>query len=160
YALHGFLGLKTDWKFFSSNNLMPIDLFEINPPKFGLKQWAVCFNAYVEKKPRRRNILMGYSLGGRLAMHVLLQNPTLWDSAILISAHPGLESLELKQKRHASDNAWALRFKSESWEPLMQAWNQQEVFKDSTIVQRVEHDFSRELLADTLIHWSLAHQDN
>ena len=37
-------------------------------------------------------VLIGYSLGGRLALHALTQQPQLWDAAVLISPHPGLRS--------------------------------------------------------------------
>lgn len=102
---------------------------------------------------------MGYSLGGRLALHALLDSPQLWSGAIIISSHPGLETAQQRQDRKKNDSIWAERFLDESWDSLMHAWNQQEVFKSSNLL-REEKDYSRQILADTLIHWSLAEQEN
>ena len=158
YTLHGFLGLPSDWDFLQSKETVQVDLSKLCPPRLGLKQWAVQFNEFVQNT-QDRNIIMGYSLGGRLAMHALMQNPALWDAAILISAHPGLDPMADRNKRLASDLAWAERFHSESWEPLMAAWNNQEAFKGSSALMRHENAFSRDFLADALSYWSLARQD-
>lgn len=55
-----------------------------------------------------RKILVGYSMGGRLALHALLEGG-LWDAAILISPHPGLESEEERAARRAGDAEWGSR---------------------------------------------------
>lgn len=56
--------------------------------------------------------LCGYSLGGRLALGLLVRHPTLWARATLIGAHPGLpEDAGVagaeRAERAANDERWA-----------------------------------------------------
>src|ERR1700733_9757644 len=102
YALHGFLGKPEDWGGLNQGvldgGLEAVDLYDFSLSS--LEEWAEQFNRYVQDDSARCNrCLIGYSLGGRLALHSLLQNPFLWDAAILISTHCGLESEEKKQER-------------------------------------------------------------
>lgn len=159
YALHGFLGLSRDWA-----SLLPhaqaVSLFDIAQPSetIGPWQWAEQFNKRVSIDSSRPNFLVAYSLGGRLAMHALLSNPGLWQGAILISSNPGFEA-QVKPARLRDDIIWANRFITESWDSLIQAWNQQQIFGGFSGLQRKESDFSRKLLSDTLRYWSLGQQD-
>ena len=155
YVLHGFLGKPEDWKglnqgMFLNGGLEAVDLY--NFPIISLEEWAEQFNRYVQDDSAGCNrCLIGYSLGGRLALHSLLQNPFLWDAAILISAHCGLESAVKKQERCLADERWARLFEQEEWSALLSAWNSQPVFQDSQeLPDRREADFSRKNLASTL----------
>jgi 2-succinyl-6-hydroxy-2,4-cyclohexadiene-1-carboxylate synthase len=162
YALHGFLGQCSDWDgidFSTAAELLKIDIFNINPPYEGLSNWGKAFNEST-KNQEGYKILMGYSLGGRLALHTLLDNPSQWKAAIFISTNTGLESDELKERRVASDLEWAARFEHENWESVMAAWNEQDVFKSTHSPFRNEKNSSRHLLASALVGWSLGRQDN
>ncbi len=123
-------------------------------------KWAETFNQQVfSKNCLPNNILMGYSLGGRLALHALLEKPEKWKAAVLVSTHPGLKSEQDKHLRIVSDEIWAGRFENEAWEDLMKAWNAQGVFKnDSVKFQRKESAFDRKSLASALRIWSLGFQ--
>lgn len=171
YALHGFLGEPADW-----NALLPaqpdldqvaIDLYDsdLPKPKEGLWSWAEAFNSYVKRELSLltrscRPLLMGYSLGGRLALHALCLDPKLWSGAILISSHGGLASLQEREERLASDESWAEAFLEEPWNQLMERWNSQSIFAgDSYAFLRSEENLSRQKLAETLRYWSLARQD-
>jgi len=51
-----------------------------------------------------RGIYLGYSMGGRVALHVALQHPHLTSSLALIGATPGIEDeREREARRHADD---------------------------------------------------------
>lgn len=149
-ALHGFLGLPSDWKHITMPHIAP----RIAHKGENFWIWASNFN-----ESTKGNILMGYSLGGRLAMHALLHNPQRWKAAILISAHPGYTNMEQRKKRVENDLSMAKKFETEEWTALMNTWNQQECFKHSAIVPRFESDYDRQELADTLRYWSLGKQD-
>src|SRR6476661_7376674 len=97
HALHGFLGLPRDWDLFESavqdHRGRPVRLVKHNLweelaalDDKSLRSWAREFNSNIEGK----NILVGYSMGGRLAMHALIDDHTKWSGAVFISAHPGL----------------------------------------------------------------------
>jgi 2-succinyl-6-hydroxy-2,4-cyclohexadiene-1-carboxylate synthase len=160
HALHGFLGAPNDWVDLSLPNLHRCDLYANGKPaqEFGLKDWAKLFNLSVAQQ---EGILMGYSLGGRLALHALLDKPECWRAAIIISAHPGLSSTQVKQERRKEDERWAERFLNEPWDKLMKAWNERAVFAGKSYVsERLEQNYNRLDLANTLRHWSLSTQDD
>lgn len=161
YALHGFLGRPDDWNFLPDRTVQSIDLF--TPPLApDLHAWGQNFNQQISisSSPASSRILMGYSLGGRLALHALLQNPSLWHAAIIISANPGLATDEERSQRQIVDEKWATRFENEPWEQLMKAWNQQKAFQsDSFEFTRHEKDYDRKTLADSLRNWSLGKQE-
>jgi 2-succinyl-6-hydroxy-2,4-cyclohexadiene-1-carboxylate synthase len=143
-ALPGFLGLPSDFSCLSLTGT------KISPAP--LEQWAKSFN---ETLTTKNNILIGYSMGARLAMHALIQNPALYKKAIFISGHPGLKEGHAARLIH--DSRWADRFLTEEWRSLLFAWNNQTTF-GSHFLHRKEEDFKREELADQLRLFSLGHQ--
>ena len=155
YALHGFLNLPSAWNFLG-NAVQAVDIYHVAGPQASFEEWAASFNRSIS--PGLHNILMGYSLGGRLALHALLDQPRLWKAAIIVSAHPGLKSAEEKEMRKQSDRVWAQRFLQDPWPSLMQQWNSQAVFSHTTHLDRQEADFSRTELAHALTDWSLGVQ--
>jgi 2-succinyl-6-hydroxy-2,4-cyclohexadiene-1-carboxylate synthase len=157
-TLHGFLGLPSDWDFLKVA-CHPVDILSLHPPQSGLWEWARAFNRYAERMNSPR-LLMGYSMGARLAMHALLDHPELWEMAIFISGHPGLKSEEEKQIRQQRDNAWAERFLHEPWDSLLQSWNSQLLFRGGATPKRREIDYSRPLLAEAMRAFSLGQQED
>ncbi len=158
-ALHGFLGRPADWNLLTIDSIQTVDIFSLFA-ETGLWNWAEKFN-FSRQNQSEKPILMGYSLGGRLALHALLHTPSLWQAGVIISAHPGLSNLLEKEKRLKRDQVWAKRFQTDKWETLMQAWNNQQVFAQSSFTfQRIESHYRRQELASVLQKWSLGRQDN
>ena len=88
---------------------------------------------------------MGYSLGGRLALHAILQNPALWKGAIVVSADTGLKTVRERTQTLQTDQEWARRFITEDWEQLLNEWDQQSVFAGrKNNAETAEKTFSRE----------------
>jgi 2-succinyl-6-hydroxy-2,4-cyclohexadiene-1-carboxylate synthase len=156
YALHGFLGQPSDWSFLPEANA--IDLF--SQPSLGNKnfaEWAKWFNDLTASISPK--LLIGYSLGGRLALHALRDDPGGWAAAVIVSAHPGLA--EGREKRLEHDDLWAKRFLHEPWDRLIGDWNAQPVFENERDhPKRNEADFEREGLSRALTQWSLGKQEN
>jgi 2-succinyl-6-hydroxy-2,4-cyclohexadiene-1-carboxylate synthase len=119
-TLPGFLGLQSDWDF------LP---------------W--------EHSATDGELLLGYSMGGRLALQLLERQR--FRKAAIISA--GLNAPDAQ--RRIRDEAWAQRFESEEWPSLMRAWNVQDVF-GGHLVERREEDFDRAELARQLREYSPA----
>src|SRR5687767_9970322 len=119
-TLSGFLGTPSDWDF------LP---------------WP--------HSPHTGDILLGYSMGGRLALQLLERER--FRCAIIVSA--GLNAPD--EKRRARDEEWARRFESEDWSSLMRAWNAQPVFGGHAL-ERHEADYDRRELARQLRDWSPA----
>ncbi len=154
--LHGFLGSPLDW---SSGR--PIDLLaEKNlGPEVPLHEWGQVFNEHIKKiSTQKKRKIVGYSMGGRLALHALRADPEFWTEAVLLSTHPGLVAELDLQKRLQDDEVWAQRFESEDWQTLLAAWNAQPIFAGSQDVHRSEAAFDRRKLALCLRNWSLGHQ--
>jgi 2-succinyl-6-hydroxy-2,4-cyclohexadiene-1-carboxylate synthase len=99
--------------------------------------------------PVHGDVLLGYSMGGRLALDLLQRQR--FDRAIVISA--GLNAPD--EARKLRDEEWARRFESEEWASLLRAWNAQEVF-GGQVVERREEDFDRTELARQLREYSPA----
>lgn len=159
FAVPGFLGRPSDWDFFSCYPVQAIDPMQ-NMQWETLEEWGELLN-HLARRSQERPILMGYSLGGRVALHALLAAPHLWQGAVIISAHPGLQSQNEREQRLVEDERWAKRFEEESWESLMQAWDQQSVFQgDEKIWKRQEIDYQRSHLAKILRQASLGHQQD
>jgi 2-succinyl-6-hydroxy-2,4-cyclohexadiene-1-carboxylate synthase len=171
-GLHGFLGQASDWDLIQSHLMVSkfarnfewwsVDYMNtpILNPKNSFLMWAQNFNQKARLKfsagPR---VLVGYSLGGRLALHALAESPKLYDAVILLSTNPGLVREKEKQDRWQNDLRWSKKFLQLPWPELLREWNAQNVFKDSVAEpQRTEAAYDRALLADALTEWSLAKQ--
>lgn len=159
-ALHGFLGHPSDWKHCGLQEARAVDLFSA-PYSLHLDQWGEQFNARLSSFEIESPVLLGYSLGGRLALHALIQNPALYKSAVIISSHPGIADKEKRLERLAQDKEWAKRFRQEEWNQIIERWNQQSIFKTSASpFQRLEKDYHRESLAQALECASLGVQED
>ncbi len=123
WALSGFLGLPRDWDFLQCPHLVGVDYqnFCLN----SLSAWGQDFNCWINQQHSQANIIMGYSLGGRMALHALIEQPQLWHAAIIISTHTGLKKQRERQKRLNQDQMWAERFEKEPWNSLIRDWNAQ-----------------------------------
>lgn len=167
-ALHGFLGLPNDWqklktaiqKSVKECEFQSINLYESEMiGAESLEEWAKTFNENQKDKHVERNILVGYSLGGRLALHAALDKPGLWDEIVLISAHPGLTDFGEIHSRMMSDIDWSAKFREMSWNELIHSWNDQPVFNGTTEPKRKEKDYNRDHLIHMIKDWSLAQHE-
>ncbi len=164
YALHGFLGLPSDWDFLKPEfDIEAENLWQYSSMK--MQDWAEKKSLELASRPGPK-VLLAYSMGGRLAMHLLLANPKIWDAAIIVSANPGTSSIEEHATRKKLDHKWAQKFLKNDWPTLLTEWNRQSLFqvpnpaKDSVQLIRDEKDFDRAKLAEALENWSIAHQEN
>ena len=131
-TLSGFLGLPSDWDFLP----WPTAPISLSPPERGEGQGE-------------GQILLGYSMGGRLALQLLASRS--FPKAIIVSA--ALNAPD--PARLIRDEEWARRFESEEWSTLMRDWNAQPVF-DGHVLERREEDYDRAELARQLREYSPA----
>lgn len=80
--------------------------------------------------------LVGYSLGGRIAMFHACQQPKGLLGVIVEGGHPGLQDQNERTARRLSDHRWATRFRTEPLETVFTDWYQQPVFASLTDDQR------------------------
>ena len=168
-CLHGFLGRGSDWCDFRwpGVDLIPMDWMDSGDASTlseigGLicrKAKRTVIERFGTGSAPVRKILMGYSLGGRVGLHALLDQPDFWDGAILISTHPGLKTEEERTSRLSADEAWARRLERGSWRDFLEAWNAQPVFNarpDSS--PREIAPYPTPILVQALRAWSLGKQ--
>jgi 2-succinyl-6-hydroxy-2,4-cyclohexadiene-1-carboxylate synthase len=174
FALHGFLGEPADWKstfqFLSAEkpdwNVHAIDVFHQFGENLQLEAWAKEFDQWVRNQTpasETKRILLGYSMGGRLALHALEQDPELWFGAVLLSTHPGLFSAKEKVNRVQSDQEWSHRFANEEPLNVLKDWNAQGVFQGAITNHRDDdrdyhRDYDKQDAVHALTHWSLGKQ--
>ncbi len=103
---------------------------------------------------------MGYSLGGRLALHAILANPNHWQGAIIIGAHPGFANEKAKEDQRIRDAAWGKQFLEEPWNDLLSAWDALPVFHGRpNKTPRSESSFSRRRIAQCFESFSKGNQE-
>jgi len=126
-CLHGFLGNPRDWDFLRDAG------FDIETPP-------------IDAIPPCGDVLLGYSLGGRLALQALL-NGANYQRAILVSTGLGIEDEDARAARRASDAAWAQRFESEDFDSVMRDWNAQPVLAGPALA-RTRDDYDPRALRE------------
>ena len=95
----------------------------------GFDEWTEDFCFRVESETNgEKSILLGYSLGGRLALHACLARPDLWSGVIVVSGDPGSDGPDQKKLQLEKDKQWAKRFRSEPIESLLAEWDDLPVF--------------------------------
>ena len=146
--LHGLLGTKSDWQkvienlphfrclsldlpFHGENQVIAVEDFE-QTAQFLEEQ----IQHLIKDEPY---ILIGYSLGGRIAQYYALQARVKighLKAVILEGANLGLQSVQEKQSRLVNDKIWAERFFHENPETVLEDWYQQPVFSHLNEQQR------------------------
>jgi 2-succinyl-6-hydroxy-2,4-cyclohexadiene-1-carboxylate synthase len=134
-AFHGFLGRPVDWDFLRDAGL-DVDAREL------------------DDVPQSGDTILGYSMGGRIALHALLDGAR-YQRAVIVSAGLGIESENDRAARRAADETWAKRFERDEWETVLRDWNAQPLFGGDVRVRR-ERDYDRRRVVDALRRWSPA----
>jgi 2-succinyl-6-hydroxy-2,4-cyclohexadiene-1-carboxylate synthase len=170
WLLHGAVGAAADWRAFAKRlaaekiGTRAVDIWRFleNQP-LPLEDFGAVFNADAAGEVRSTpKILLGYSMGGRLALHALLENPHPWQAAVIVSAHPGLANPAERESRRTADAAWAARALTGNWHEFLDAWNAQPVL--GTALPRDERATAamalhRREIARGFIDWSLGAQE-
>lgn len=108
--------------------------------------------------------LIGYSLGGRIAMHFACQRARAGLQGVVVEgSHPGLQSEAERRQRYRGDVQWAQRLAREPLRAVFTDWYQQPVFASLTENQRRERVALRAgcdgiALSEMLMATSLAQQ--
>lgn len=75
-----------------------------------------------------RTALLGYSLGGRVALHFAVEAPQLLWALVIESASPGIEDDMERDARFASDSQLAASIESDGLEAFADRWQAQPLF--------------------------------
>jgi 2-succinyl-6-hydroxy-2,4-cyclohexadiene-1-carboxylate synthase len=91
--------------------------------------FAGCVAHVLERAPERFT-LCGYSMGGRVALHVALSAPARVIRLVLVSASAGIEDAAERTRRRASDHRLAEELESAPFEDFIERWRAQPLFAD------------------------------
>jgi 2-succinyl-6-hydroxy-2,4-cyclohexadiene-1-carboxylate synthase len=94
-------------------------------PGTGLAEAAAALGATLDGLGVDRPTVLGYSLGGRLALHLALARPLA--HLVLVGASAGLADPAAREARVAADAAWSARL-AEGLPGFLAAWDAQEIF--------------------------------
>lgn len=161
--LHGLLGSAQDWQPLLQalpaclrQQALALDLPGHSPaagPAVDFAHWPAWLDQRLKAHQVGDFILLGYSLGGRLALHysatvhATTSYSATTDAAtsadqprlrglIVESGHPGLEGIDERRLRAQHDARWVRRFWREPFTEVLADWYQQPVFAEQDALQR------------------------
>lgn len=144
--LHGFLGSANDWSALIGQ-LPDYNCIAFDLPGHGhaheqhlsrMADFPFWLNQQLQQRDITHYHLLGYSLGGRLALQFAATQPAGLQSLVLENAHPGLSSVEERKTRANVDARWARRFYREPLAEVLTNWYQQPVFADLNPTERAQ----------------------
>lgn len=171
WCLHGAVGMAADWRSLA-RNLAPagissraVDLWRfLDCCPMPLTDFGQALNAEAHGEISRNNsrALLGYSMGGRMALHALLERAHPWQAAIIVSAHPGLENELDRASRRSADIAWATQALTGNWQQFLDAWNGQSILGPAPMREPQASGslvMRRREIARSFVDWSLGVQE-
>ncbi|HSX25876.1 MAG TPA: alpha/beta fold hydrolase [Chlamydiales bacterium] len=150
--LHGLLGTAADWEAVC-DHLPTCHCIGFDLPGHGRSPFLEEFQIDI---PRFH--LIGYSMGGRIALQYAAKHPEQIASLTLLSVHPGLATQEEKQNRLLSDTNWAKLLFELSIDDFLTRWYDQPLFQPFRPDLNLRKNQNIPALAASLLHYSLAHQ--
>jgi 2-succinyl-6-hydroxy-2,4-cyclohexadiene-1-carboxylate synthase len=112
HVFHGFLGSPEDFSFLKADGVLIHDLYTMD--------------TYPTINPE--DVLIGYSMGGRIALDIAHKNHYNLKKIILINAHPGLNSEEEKMARAQWETSLLLELATKSKDDFLEEWNALPIF--------------------------------
>lgn len=139
FLLHGFTGSSGDWKnvsdlFDKRFNVYAVDLIghgKSDAPSdislYTAESQVNQLKTIFDKIRSEKNILLGYSMGGRLALNYAVRYPGSLNGLILESASAGISKQSEREKRISDDNELAGMILKNPIEEFMTKWMDQEL---------------------------------
>lgn len=126
-ALHGFAGTGRAWEAVDPGCLAP-DL-----PGHGTAGTVrpITFERCVEQVlgvAPGRFVLVGYSMGGRVALHVALAAPERVERLVLVSATAGIDDPVVREERRRADEELAVEIEQGTIEDFVARWSANPLF--------------------------------
>ncbi len=136
--LHGFLGQGEDWQpvckaLSSSCHCLTPDLpghgqTQLTPGAQSYVAWVRYLAAFLDAQGVARAVVVGYSLGGRLALAFADQYPQRVAALLLVSAHPGLVDAEARRARRQQDARRVAILRQQGLAAFLEAWYRLPIF--------------------------------
>lgn len=160
--LHGFTGSTTTWApaepwLASKYRTVAIDLLghgrsdvPVNARRYSVEQTTLDLIGLLDAIGIRRVGILGYSLGGRLALSLAAKAPERVSALILESTSPGLRDVDARKARAEQDDRLAGTLEQDGLEPFVDRWETMPLFdsqrrlpatvRAAVRAQRLEHN--------------------
>lgn len=159
--LHGFLGSSIDWDFavehFKVNyQCLCVDLpghgqtHLTDPKHYSIPNTARLLIDLLDRLQIKMANLLGYSMGGRVALYLAVHYPSNFEKVILESASPGLEDEIERKKRQEQDEQLAQVLEKKNLEQFLREWYHRPLFKNLLGQPGFERMFQRRLKNDPI----------
>ncbi len=135
--LHGFGGTRHAWDGVVAHlsperyRPLPLDLAghgeQADAPR--PITFAGCVASVLARSPRRF-VLAGYSMGGRIALHIALAAPERVARLVLISSTAGIEDATERARRRADDRLLAQDIERQPIDQFVERWRAQPMFAE------------------------------
>lgn len=133
-ALHGFTGSGLDFKPLADATHAEIN-WHCPDLTDDLQKLASTF--------KKKSVLLGYSMGGRLSLHLALANPDLFSALVLIGASPGIAETKLRKERYDADLQLAKTIEKIGTRKFIDQWQQTDLIKSQ---QNIDVQIYKEML--------------
>ena len=138
-CLHGFMGSAADWQDVATAIgdralCIALDLpghggsLDLTPEAYTMEGTARAVIRTLDELEARRPVIVGYSMGGRLALYLALRYPERCTGLFLESASPGLGSAGEREARRDADEQKAKLLESGDFENFLRDWYRQPLF--------------------------------
>lgn len=124
---HGLFGSPHDWT----------PIVNSNKTTFVHDLYKESTNDLLNLKTDKNDVLVGYSLGGRIALNIARRNNFNLSQIILMSAHPGLSNDEIQDRRVWEADVYS-KMSSLSVDSFCQFWDSLEIFNSSKIDRNLD----------------------
>lgn len=131
--LHGFLGSPADWAEVLEQLPRGIECDCVPLVALGCGSIAQAASALAARlAPQPCDVLVGYSMGGRIALELAATRPDLFARLLLLSASPGLDDARdghgARARRAGEDDARAQELLGEGIDRFIERWYQLPLF--------------------------------
>lgn len=132
--LHGFTGSSQNWGALSralaaDYQVLTVDLLghgrteaPAEAGRYAMGPAAADLVTLLDELAIRRTAVLGYSMGGRLALYTAVTYPARLSRLILESSSPGLATVEERRERTGRDRALADWIEAQGIEPFVDRW--------------------------------------
>ncbi len=141
FLLHGFMGNSNDFVEVMSELSQYFCCLTVDLPGHGktkvigsddyynMQNTAIALIDLLDNLKIDKCCLLGYSMGGRLALYLAIKFPNRFDKLILESASPGLRSVTERDLRRHSDLKLADQLENSNFHKFLFNWYDQPLFK-------------------------------
>ena len=138
--LHGFTGSAANWRAHAAVwsgkfRTVAVDLLghgasdsPADPACYRVEQCVNDLAAIFDRLDLARVHLLGYSMGGRVALHLAAAHPDRLATLVLESTSPGLAGPDERRARVSSDEALANMIERQGLEVFVEHWSRQPLF--------------------------------